>query len=206
MLLRRLRCQEDLRLTIFGPPSAGTIGGSWEEGGPSQTPLPLQKTPPPPSSSTSLPPLRARGPAPLWQSRGPLSLNGLSVRQQARSCPVRSGRCSGCVLLCGSVRRKPPEIVLDRLIPRLLGAPAAARAAHGRAGAGSKHPRRSGAVKRPDPPTPPPWLRGPDEWVLVRHTSAVVRPADPFKRVRPVPFRDSLCERGTHSVGAFGDC
>ena len=41
-LLRRLRCQEDLGLKMFGPPSAGTIGGPpggrW---GPSQTRLPL---------------------------------------------------------------------------------------------------------------------------------------------------------------------
>ena len=40
ILLRRLRCQEDLRVKIFGPPSAGTIG-PWEEGG-------SQPTPPPP--------------------------------------------------------------------------------------------------------------------------------------------------------------
>ena len=26
-------CQEDLRFKNFGPPSAGTIGGPWEEGG-----------------------------------------------------------------------------------------------------------------------------------------------------------------------------
>ena len=32
-LLRRLRCQEDLRFTNFGPSSAGTTGGPWEEGG-----------------------------------------------------------------------------------------------------------------------------------------------------------------------------
>ena len=40
ILLWRLRCQEDLSLKIFCPPSVGTIGGLWEEGGPSQTPLP----------------------------------------------------------------------------------------------------------------------------------------------------------------------
>ena len=39
-----LRCQEDLSLQIFGPPSAGTIGGPWEEGGGPSQPLPL---PPP---------------------------------------------------------------------------------------------------------------------------------------------------------------
>ena len=32
-LLRRLRCQEDLHFKMFGPPSAGVIGGPWEEGG-----------------------------------------------------------------------------------------------------------------------------------------------------------------------------
>ena len=31
--------QEDLSFKIVGPPSAGTIGRRWEEGGPSQTPL-----------------------------------------------------------------------------------------------------------------------------------------------------------------------
>ena len=51
ILLRRLRCQEYLRLNIFGPPSAGTIGGPWEEGGPSQTP---PSPSPPPPSNTSL--------------------------------------------------------------------------------------------------------------------------------------------------------
>ena len=45
ILLRRLRCQEDLR---FGPRLAGTTGGPWEEGG-------SQPPPPPPSpSNTSL--------------------------------------------------------------------------------------------------------------------------------------------------------
>ena len=43
-----LRCQEDLSLEIFGPLSAGTIGGPKEEGGPSQTPLPPLQTPHPP--------------------------------------------------------------------------------------------------------------------------------------------------------------
>ena len=33
ILLQRLRCQADLRFKIFGPPSAGAIGGPWEEGG-----------------------------------------------------------------------------------------------------------------------------------------------------------------------------
>ena len=57
ILLRRLPCQEDLSFKKFGPLSPGTIGGPWEEGGPSQAPLPLQ-TPPPssPPSNTSLPP------------------------------------------------------------------------------------------------------------------------------------------------------
>ena len=32
ILLRSLRCQDDLSLKNFGPPSAGTIGGPWEEG------------------------------------------------------------------------------------------------------------------------------------------------------------------------------
>ena len=47
MLLRRLRCQEDLSFKIFGPPSAGTIGGPWEEGATAKPPLP-------PPSNTSL--------------------------------------------------------------------------------------------------------------------------------------------------------
>ena len=39
-LLRRLRCQEDLRFKSLGPLSAGTIGGPWEEGGvPAKPPL-----------------------------------------------------------------------------------------------------------------------------------------------------------------------
>ena len=40
ILLRHLRRQEDLSFKILGRPSAGPIGGPWEEGGPSQTPLP----------------------------------------------------------------------------------------------------------------------------------------------------------------------
>ena len=36
ILLRRLRCQEDLRFKMFGPLSAGTTGGPWEEGRGSQ--------------------------------------------------------------------------------------------------------------------------------------------------------------------------
>ena len=44
ILLRRLWCQEDLCFKIFGPPSAGTIGGPKEEGGPSQTPSPPSTT------------------------------------------------------------------------------------------------------------------------------------------------------------------
>ena len=40
-----LRCQEDLSFKIFGPPSAGTTGGPWKEGGPSQSP-------PPPSNAS----------------------------------------------------------------------------------------------------------------------------------------------------------
>ena len=48
---------------FLGWPSAGTIGGPWEEGGPSQTPLPLQTPPPPPPSNTSLldPPAHSAG-------------------------------------------------------------------------------------------------------------------------------------------------
>ena len=66
------------------------------------------------------------------------------------------------------------------------------------------------------PPPPPPTACHPPLTALANRlgghlfglarASAVVRPADPFKRVRPVPFRDSLCERGTRSVGSFGDC
>ena len=41
IVLRRLRCQEDLSFTIFSPPSAGTIGGPKEEGG-------VPANPPPP--------------------------------------------------------------------------------------------------------------------------------------------------------------
>ena len=51
ILLRRLRCQEDLRFKIVGPPSAGTIGGPLEEGG---SPANPPSTPPPPPSTTSL--------------------------------------------------------------------------------------------------------------------------------------------------------
>ena len=53
ILLRRLRIQEDLRLKIFGPPSAGTIG----EGGvslPNPPPPPCPPDPLSPPSSTSL--------------------------------------------------------------------------------------------------------------------------------------------------------
>ena len=59
ILLRHLRRQEDLRLKTFDPLSAGTIGGPWEEGGPSQPPPPLLililiRSPPPPSNSSLL--------------------------------------------------------------------------------------------------------------------------------------------------------
>ena len=57
ILLQRLRCQEDLSLKIFGPPSAGTIGGPSEEGG-------SQPEPPPPT------PLQTP-PTPLLLSVGP---------------------------------------------------------------------------------------------------------------------------------------
>ena len=49
IVLRRLRCQEDLSFKMFGPPSAGAIGRPWEEGG-SQPHTP----PTPPLSNTSL--------------------------------------------------------------------------------------------------------------------------------------------------------
>ena len=56
MLLRRLRCQEDLSLKSFGPPSAGTIGAAGKGGGPSrppppppQPPLLIHPPPPPPA-------------------------------------------------------------------------------------------------------------------------------------------------------------
>ena len=49
ILLRRLWCQEDLRLKISGPPLAGTIGGPWEEGGGQPNPLP-----PPPLQTAPL--------------------------------------------------------------------------------------------------------------------------------------------------------
>ena len=41
VLLRRLRCQQDLGFKILAPPSAGTIGGPQEEGG-SQPPAPFR--------------------------------------------------------------------------------------------------------------------------------------------------------------------
>ena len=63
ILIRRLRRQEDLSLKVFGPPWAGTIGEPWEEGGPSQTPLPpLEIPPPPPLPPPSNTPLILRRP------------------------------------------------------------------------------------------------------------------------------------------------
>ena len=50
ILLRRLRCQEELSSLNFGPSSAGTMGGPWEEGCPSQPPLPSDPPPPFPSN------------------------------------------------------------------------------------------------------------------------------------------------------------
>ena len=52
ILLRCLRCQDDLSVKKFGPPSAGTIGRAWEQGCPSQIPLPptLSIPPSPPSN------------------------------------------------------------------------------------------------------------------------------------------------------------
>ena len=58
LLLRRLRCQEGLSFKIHGPPSAGTIGGPWEEGVPANPP-PLPD--PPPSNRPSAAPLVAQG-------------------------------------------------------------------------------------------------------------------------------------------------
>ena len=55
ILLRRLRCQEDLSFKILCPPSAGAIGGPWGGGGGSQPkpPPPLQIPPPSPVSGVS---------------------------------------------------------------------------------------------------------------------------------------------------------
>ena len=67
ILLRRLRCQEDLSFKTLGPPSVGTIGGPWEEGGPSQT------RPPPPNTHTypplNPPPQNCR--TPMWTGSQP---------------------------------------------------------------------------------------------------------------------------------------
>ena len=54
MLLRCFRCQEDLTLKFSGPPSVGTIGGPWEEGGAPAKPS-SATPPPPPPSNTALP-------------------------------------------------------------------------------------------------------------------------------------------------------
>ena len=45
ILLRHLRCPEDPSVKNFGSPSAGTTGGPWEEGGPSQYPPPPLEPP-----------------------------------------------------------------------------------------------------------------------------------------------------------------
>ena len=65
ILLRRLRCQEDLGCKIFGPPSAGSTGGPWEEGDPSQTPLPPFRPPSPPSNPPPPPCVRTQS----WDGR-----------------------------------------------------------------------------------------------------------------------------------------
>ena len=57
ILLSRLRCQKDLSLPNFGPPSAGTIGGT-QGGGVSQPNPPSPHSPP---SNTSLLPVIREG-------------------------------------------------------------------------------------------------------------------------------------------------
>ena len=70
-LLRCFRCQEDLRLTVFGLPSTGTTGGPWEEGGPSQT------LPPPPFGPPPFPPFNTPLVCPLaFLLRHPECLHG----------------------------------------------------------------------------------------------------------------------------------
>ena len=69
--LRRLRCQEDLRLKGFGPPSAGTIGGPWEKGGSQPTPLPPPlQTPPSPLLIHPCPALLSDGPHDMCRACG----------------------------------------------------------------------------------------------------------------------------------------
>ena len=48
------RVKNVCRLKMFVPPSAGTIGEPWEEGGSQPTPPPPLQTPPSPPSHTSL--------------------------------------------------------------------------------------------------------------------------------------------------------
>ena len=72
ILLRRLRCQEDLSLTIFGPPSVGNLRGPQEEGDPSQTPRLITGT------FTT-------------QRSPPVSSHGASDQR-----PCQSSRCASC--------------------------------------------------------------------------------------------------------------
>ena len=85
-MLRRFRCQEDLRFKIVGPPSAGAIGGPWEKEGSQPNPpsplLPLQTPHPSPPSNTSLPSLR-RGAARLAVSMDAVN------RYSGTALPVR---------------------------------------------------------------------------------------------------------------------
>ena len=75
-----LRCQEDLRLEIFGPPSAGTIDPR-RRGVPAQPPSPS----PPPLSNTSLPPPPPPGPG-LWSQGGPSIARRFIFTKETLTC------------------------------------------------------------------------------------------------------------------------
>ena len=89
-------------LQTFGPPSAGALGGPWEEGGPSQNPLPSPSDPPfqytpglPPPDPQASPDPGGDGPRPRCS---PTALDGPAAPSPTpgRRRAVGRGRAAPC--------------------------------------------------------------------------------------------------------------
>ena len=126
-LRRRLRCQEDLSLKNFGPPSAGTKERPWEEGGPSQLPLPPLHSPPapPPPLQDPLPStasLHGRGSQQVQQRGHPSPWRGSFPRDVHMKGEAHGGGMpappgpyltadvrTACGTMCSTLLQRTPE-------------------------------------------------------------------------------------------------
>ena len=98
-----LRCQEDLRFKIFGPPSAGAIGAPSEDGGSQPNP------PPPPRSNTSLGLPRACVLGKMWTRR--------HLGPPACHCTCFAAACCGPVSLVHIPRESPLHSLPSASVP-----------------------------------------------------------------------------------------